>query len=181
MAESERPNPDGVSKEFDPRFSRAFQPGFDARVHREEPPQASPRNEQGTNQRRDPVEPQRTVDGVPSFAVTVQAATMSDSERSSGERTSSEFSDLYPIAWWRRVNPWFLVLWGLGVTFIALGGLTAVFSVEWQNEAFQGIDGGQIYFVLINMAMQGAPLLVVLGLATLTSTVVIQAARWHRR
>jgi|GEM_PF-2000130 len=181
MAKPERANSDGVSKAFDPRFSRAFQPGYDARVHREEPPQASPRIEQSTTERRDPAAPRVPAEGAPKFAVSESPATKNDTEGSPGEWLTSDNDGPSPVTWWRRINPWFLPLWGLGIAFIVLGIVAVVFSIEWQNAAYQGIEGGQYYFVLMNVVMQGASLLVALGLATLTSTLVIQAARWRFR
>jgi hypothetical protein len=171
MSESE-----GVSKSFDPRFSRAFQPGYDERVHREEPPAAVARDEprvQGNGAAS-------SRDESPMFAVPAASGTTGELvEGSAGDGPADEDA-AYPAPWWRRVNPWFLVLWGLGLAFIVVAIVAIKLAIDWQSATFDGGVEGQFYYILMNMTMQGAPLLIVLGLATLTSTVVIQAARWHR-
>ncbi len=168
---------EGVSKSFDPRFSRAFQPGYDARVHREEPPAAGLRDEP----RSDRSGADRQANEAPTFAVSEPVGSATDSEAGLAAQDSAEDEELYPTAWWHRVNPWFLVLWGLGIAFMVAGIVLITQAIELQDTASQGANQSFAFFVFMQTAAQGAPMLIVLGLATLTSTAVIQAARWRRR
>jgi hypothetical protein len=173
MAETE-----GVTRRFDPRFSPAFQPGYDPRVHREEPPSAPLREEPRRDwpeTRRDVEQSRRdapdTRDGLSIFAIPDDAAE---------EPAGVVAEDAEPAPWWRRVNPWFVVLWVLGAVFI-LGGVWLVSVVEAWSQASQGFDGGGfLVSMIIQISWIGVPMLITLGLATLTSTVVILAARWRR-
>lgn len=171
MSESE-----GVSKSFDPRFSRAFQPGYDPRVHREEPPRNPLRDEPRSEQALAAHE----ADGVPIFAVSAPADLTDGAVGSAARHDAAGDDELVPREWWRRVNPWYLLLWALGVAFIVAGIVAAVSAVELQNPVFQSQEQSMVYFLLMQMTMQGAPMFIALGAATLTSTAVIQAARWQR-
>ncbi len=178
MSESE-----GVSKSFDPRFSRAFQPGYDPRVHREEPPGAvqrqEPRIERGP---ASGLADRAQVDGAPVFAVPGPAdAADVVPARSATDRPVVADEDAYPAAWWRRVNPWYVLLWALGAVFIAAGFSAILIAVEMQNPGSQGVQKTMAYYAVMQVLAQGSPMFIVLGVATLTSTAVIQAARWQRR
>jgi hypothetical protein len=70
------------------------------------------------------------------------------------------------------------VLWVLGVVFI-LGAFWFASMVETWSQSPQQ-NGGLFVSMIIQMTWIGVPMLITLGLATLTSTVVILAARWHR-
>lgn len=156
-------DPDGVSKRFDPRFSPAFQPGYDPRVHREEPPSVPLREEP----RRDWPE---TRDEFPIFAIP---------EEPEIEADGVMVDDAEPAPWWRQVNRWIVALWAIGVAFILAGVAVMGFVIDWAGSAQQvGFD--YVASILMQSLMSGAPMLIVLGLATLTSTVVILAARWRR-
>jgi hypothetical protein len=160
MAETE-----GVSKRFDPRFSPAFQPGYDPRVHREEPPSAPLRDEPSTGWAE--TRPERFEYALP--------------EPVEPELADEPEEEPEPVAWWRRFNPWLVVLWVLGVVFILAGLGLIHFVADWTQNGQQGGDyQSYLMSVMLQMAWFGAPMLITLGLATLTSTVVILAARWHR-
>ena len=85
-----------------------------------------------------------------------------------------------PAAWWKRINPWIIVLWVLGVVFIVSGiaiiYLTAGLSTTFGGNGYPSFPESLFY----QMALSGAPLLIVLGLATLTVSIVIFAIRWRR-
>lgn len=174
---------EGVSKSFDPRFSRAFQPGYDPRVHREEPPGAVRREEPRIERASaTAVADGAQADEAPVFAVPGPADTADGVlARSAADRTADDDDDAYPIAWWRRVNPWYFLLWALGAVFIAAGIAAVMVAVGLQTVTYQTPDQSMANFIIMQMTMQGAPMLIVLGIATLTSTAVIQAARWQRR
>lgn len=165
MTESE-----GVSKRFDPRFSPAFQPGYDPRVHREAPPAAPLREEPRrgwTEAGRDLPEEREEF---PIFAIPESAGT---------EAEEATLEEVEPAPWWRRFNPWLVLLWVIGVAFI-LGGIWFVSAIEgWSRTQQTGFDS-YLMSLIYQMSWLGVPLLIVLGLATLTSTVVILAARWRR-
>lgn len=157
MADSE-----GVSKRFDPRFSPAFQPGYDARVHREEPPSAPLREEPRADW--SDVRTERPV-----FALPESEATVINDEVAMDEGA---------LPWWRGFNPWFIVLWVLGIAFI-IGALSA--SQLLQSFVQLSTDTSPAFASYVyQMVTLGSPMLIVLGLATLTSTIVILAARWRR-
>jgi hypothetical protein len=153
---------DGVSKRFDPRFSPAFQPGYDPRVHREEPPSAPLREEPSIGWAES--RPERLEYALPAPV----APEAGDEEEDEPE----------PVAWRLRFNPWLVVLWVLGVVFI-LGAFWFASMVETWSQSPQQ-NGGLFVSMIIQMTWIGVPMLITLGLATLTSTVVILAARWHR-
>ena len=168
-------DPDGVSRRFDPRFSPAFQPGYDPRVHREEPPRAALREEPRADWDvlRAPQRPEPATR--PAFDL---------AEFGLGEPAEIEGDDLADVEtppWWRRFNPWLVVLWLLGLGFI-LGGLwlTSFAALAFRSGEPQGGADAYLLSMLAQMSFFGAPMFVTLGLATLTSTVVILAARWRR-
>lgn len=173
MAETE-----GVTRRFDPRFSPAFQPGYDPRVHREEPPSAPLREEpraDWTEPRRPVAEPRGSA-GDPRDEFSIFAVPEDLAE----EPGDAVLEDVEPQPWWRRVNPWFLVLWVLGVVFILVGASIMSFVFDWANSPQRQAEFGFATSILMQSTLWGAPMLIVLGLATLTSTVVILAARWSR-
>ncbi|HEY9497952.1 MAG TPA: hypothetical protein VIQ78_02900 [Terrimesophilobacter sp.] len=166
-------DPDGVSRRFDPRFSPAFQPGYDPRVHREEPPSAPLREEP----RRDWDElraPRPEPATRPVFDVV-------ESGQDEPAEIDVDLAPAEPLPWWRRFNPWLVVLWLLGLGFI-LGGLwlTSFAALAFRSGEPQGGADAYLLSMLAQMSFFGAPMFVTLGLATLTSTVVILAARWRR-
>ncbi|HEU4850472.1 MAG TPA: hypothetical protein VFS93_08680, partial [Terrimesophilobacter sp.] len=112
-----------------------------------------------------------TPDGLSLFAIPEDAA---------GEPGVMAFEDVGPVSRWRRINPWFFVLWALGLAFVLAGAAVMSFVVEWVNSPQQQAGFGFASSVLMQSTLWGAPMLIVLGLATITSTIVILAARWHR-
>ncbi|MBB5632982.1 hypothetical protein BKA04_001205 [Cryobacterium mesophilum] len=161
----------GVSKQFDPRFSPAFQPGYDPRVHREEPPRGPLREESA-------IPSTGIAPGVPDFAVPEPEVEPVTGPASVAPAVAE--GETHARAWWQRLNPWIIVLWALGVVFIAAGIGFLFLVAEWQRTSgFGGVDG-YLVSLLAQLTFFGSPMLVVLGLATLTSTVVILAFRWRR-
>jgi hypothetical protein len=161
-----------VSRRFDPRFSPAFQPGYDPRVHREEPPSAPLREEP----RRDWDElraPQSPDAPRPAFD-------LAEFDQGEPVETDVDLAPIEPVPWWRRFNPWLVLLWLLGVGFILVGlWLMSFAALAFRSSEPTGADG-YLLSMLAQMSFFGAPMVITLGLATLTSTVVILAARWRR-
>lgn len=171
-------DPDGVSRRFDPRFSPAFQPGYDPRVHREEPPSAPLREEprRDWNDLRSPQRPEPVARPAFDLAEFGLGELGEEVEMESDEDASAE-----PLPWRRRFNPWLVVLWVLGVAFILAGfWLIDIAARGFQSGEPMGGADSYLMSLLSQMVFFGSPMLVALGLATLTSTVVILAARWHR-
>ena len=85
--------------------------------------------------------------------------------------------------WESGLNAWALaargdVLWVLGLAFI-IGALSA--SQLLQSFVQLSTDTSPAFASYVyQMVTLGSPMLIVLGLATLTSTIVILAARWRR-
>lgn len=112
------------------------------------------------------------------------AASSTARGRASAVENDPEFSrpadDIEPLAWWRRVNPWLIVLWVLGAVFV----VAPFVIVALLQDVTNSLQNQQVWDYFLNMVMQmvwfGAPMMVVLGLATLTSTVVILALQWRR-
>lgn len=178
MSESGSPSSEGLSRRFDPRFSPAFQPGYDPRVHRETPPSAPLREEpvrDWPETRRDALGTAREAvesgDDLSIFALPGQPAT---------EAHEIAVDEADPVPWWRRINPWFFALWSIGVVLI-LCGVWFLSAVEAWTRGPEGFGGGSFFAsILMQMSLIGVPMLIGLGLATMTSTVVIMAARWRR-
>jgi hypothetical protein len=178
MSESEGRGNQGLSKRFDPRFSPAFQPGYDPRVHREAPPSVPLREEPRRDwpeTRRDV--PEALVDETGSSEFSIFAIP----EESADEPVLTVDEDAEPTPWWRRINPWFIVLWALGIAIVLLAFQLA--NAVFDTAFLQGQNNGNLgYFVsmLPQMVIFGLPSLICLGLATFVTPFVILAARWRR-
>ena len=167
---------------FDPRFDPAFQPGYDPLVHRKEslfsrlPSVASTF---GTTRQDDLPLVSGVVSGVGSerpAAGPVERITAVD-----GFAPEDELLVGDPAPWWRRVNPYLLALGALGVIFIMTGFGLVNTAAEGMRAGFNSNPGDDSFFwqMFWQMSLFGAPMLVVLGLATLSSIVVILAVRWR--
>ncbi len=179
-------NPSGERRRIDPRFSPAFQPGYDPHAHRREPPSA-PLREETTGGWDD-----GTVDGWGESADTpagepvgvanrpAQHSPEIAGQRIRTERAERTDQDSEPAAWWQRINPWIIVLWALGAAFV-IGGVAISFAVVGGAGAITGDTfPGYAVSALFQMAWFGVPLLIVLGLTTITASFVILAIRWRR-
>ena len=173
---------DSAQPGFDPRFDPAFQPGYDPQLHRKESlfsrmPSAA--GTFGTATRQDD----------PPLASGVVSGVGSETRPTAGERPTAvagfpaeeELAVGEPAPWWRRANPYLLALGALGVIFIATGFALANAAAEGMRTGFSGGPGDDGFFwqMFWQMTLWGAPMLIVLGLATLSSIVVILAARWR--
>jgi hypothetical protein len=189
--QGEGPRGEDRRRRFDPRFSPAFQPGYDARVHREAPPSSplreGPRDDwslagRGVSAPADPVsrtflpvteggDAVETGADFPIFALPEDTAEAPD--------TDLEPEETEPVAWWRRINPWLFVLWALGIAIL-------LFAFQFANAVFEGAfqpnpndPGGYFMSMLPQMVIFGLPSLLCLGLATFVTPFVILAARWR--
>lgn len=186
MSETESRRDEGLSKRFDPRFSPAFQPGYDPRVHREAPPSAPLRDGPlrdwpearvaAPAQRRDWSAPQ--ADGVSAEPDEFSIYTVPGSAEV--EQAVVGVEDIEPAPWWRRINPWFVVLWALGIAIILLALLVANVIAEGAFQPNPNEPVGFFVSMLPQMVIFGLPSLICVGLATFVTPFIILAARWRR-
>ena len=167
---------------FDPRFDPAFQPGYDPSVHRKESLFSRTPSVASTfgGRQDDPALVSGVVSGVGSEAP--PAAGVGDRPAAAeGFPPEEELPLGEPAPWWRRVNPYFLALGALGVIFIVAGFAFVNVAAEGMRSGFNSNLGDDSIFwqMFWQMSLFGSPMLIVLGLASLVSIVVILAARWR--
>ena len=140
-----------ADKEFDPRFDPAFQPGYD------------PKKTQRVTRSVTPAEPEEPVGEV------YVAPPISELPAPSAPRQTLTL---------RNTNPLLITLWVLSAVFVATGiyALRLIGDRVTQLGASGGFGGADYY--LLQAYTIGAPLLIVLGLATATGTIFLLAARW---
>lgn len=138
---------------FDPRFDPAFQPGYDPSV----------------DARTDSHEQVRMhSSGNPDAPAIVPQPEPPQESRDTDER--------WPAAL-RHLNPFLVAIWALSALFIAAG----LYLLRYMGERLESLNaagGGSSadYFVL-NSYATGAPMLVVLGLASATGSLFLLAQR----
>ena len=170
-----------TDSEFDPRFNPAFQPGFDPARHVAR---------QGTSARSpqpSPVEPvplktQPTDASPPATATPTPRVVAVDPLTPPQPAAAAEPiapAELYAAA--RRVDPYLIALWVISAVLIG-GGIYSLRLIGDRITALtsSGDFGGPGYYLLQAFTI-GAPMLVVLGLATAVGTVFLLAARSRRR
>lgn len=177
---------DRDSRAFDPRFSPEFQPGFDPRVHREAPPALS----RETAARETPpslitrvsrggsvqsADAHASVSSAPD-AVRETATAAADGVADAAAEVD-ETLDLESAApWWRRLNPYLVVLGVLGVGIL----LSALALLQWVYEAASQPYTQQFDYLLMQFTMFGAPVMVALGVAILALIPTVLALRYKR-
>lgn len=175
---------DRDSKRFDPRFSPEFQPGFDPRVHREAPPAV---NRQVATDEAPPSLIARVSRGgsVPSSDAQESASradgaardTAVDAETTDASPEVDETADADAAApWWRRLNPYLVVLGLLGGAIL----LGALMLLQWAYESAGNPYTQQFDYLLMQFTMFGAPVMIALGIAILASVPLVLALRWRR-
>jgi hypothetical protein len=144
--------------DFDPRFDPAFQPGYDPSKHA---PAAQHR----------PKEPRRQVQQQDEY--------IPPPAEEPARSPIASFAEKPPVR--RAVNPLVVLLWALSALFVVVG----VYGLQLIGERVTalGANGsfGSADYYLLQAYTFGAPLLIVLGLATATGTVFLLAARWRGR
>jgi hypothetical protein len=168
---------DADGSQFDPRFDPAFQPGYDPdRTPAQAAPRRSPERQfpqqvdaYASSQIQAP--PQGTAD--PGAVAVIGAVSVS------GPAVASSSTTDQPTR--RRVsNPLTIALWILSAVFVAAGisGLRLIGDRVTRLGANGGFGGADYY--LLQSYTVGAPMLIVLGLATATGTLFLYAARWKK-
>jgi hypothetical protein len=188
---------------FDPRFDPAFQPGYDPLLHRPQSvfaristdPLTASRDAEGRDAARlnyagrdTSRGPDAGPDGVGPDAAgrdrgdsTIRAVAGTEHLLADDAfPTEDELSIHEPAPWWRRANPYLLALAALGVAFIVAGLFLANLGIEGVRNGFESGPGQDAYVaqMIAQIGLFGTPMLIVLGLATLTSVVGILAFRW---
>ncbi len=160
---------DSNGTEFDPRFDPAFQPGFDPEQHpaRRRPPRPAQNPVASTAPQGDLPEP---------IVVPDVEATMPE-ETGSGGVAGVGASDGGSA----RPEPLLVALWIVSAVFVAAGiyGLRLIGDRVSSLTSSGGFGGADYY--LLQAYTFGAPMLIVLGLATATGTLFLLAARRLRR
>ena len=156
----------GDARRFDPRFDPAFQPGYDPR--NDPAIAARSRSYSGSPHPVRPVRPEVIAPLPPAEPQNVPAEAID-------EREVESESSATP-----GVNPFLIALWVVSALFVVSGaGLLRwlpTASEELQTSTNPAFD----YVVLTSIGI-GAPLLIVLGLATAAGILFLHAARWKRR
>jgi hypothetical protein len=168
---------DAGGSQFDPRFDPAFQPGYDPQ---RTPAAGSLRRspERQSQQQADAYAPSQ-IQPPPQGTADPGAVTVIGGVSASGPAVTSNSTTDQPSR--RRVsNPLTIALWVLSAVFIAAGisGLRLIGDRVTQLGANGGFGGADYY--LLQSYTVGAPMLIVLGLATATGTLFLYAARWKK-
>jgi hypothetical protein len=145
---------------FDPRFDRAFQPGYDGPLAATRPTQRAA----GATT----IGPVPTSRVAPDALAPVSAPVVEKSE--TGEATTDEPT--------RRINP-FLIPLGLIAVALLAGGLF-LFS-RLRVLVTEGQIGADVDYVSVQALVYATPLLIVLGIATGIGLLFLLASRWERR
>ncbi|HAM25947.1 MAG TPA: hypothetical protein DCP11_04375 [Microbacteriaceae bacterium] len=149
---------------FDPRFDPAFQPGYDPSVHGHAAPK--PEATGAPTDRVERAQPRVVPENRPARA-------------ESDPSTGSDADAFEPPP--RRLNPFLLALWALSAAFIGLG-LYLLRFIGDRLDSLNTVGGGNSSdYYLLQAYTVGAPLLIVLGLATATGTLFLYAARGFHR
>ncbi len=154
---------------FDPRFNPAFQPGYDPGAHapapvRRQTPSASP-----TERVAEP--PIRVSAPREEHPVTASAAAAS---------AAPAVEEAVPTVA-GRLNPVIVAIWVLSVVFV-VGGVYGLRFIDQRVADLSTAGGfGNSDYYLLQAYATGAPMLIVLGLASFTATLFFYAARWRRR
>jgi hypothetical protein len=144
---------------FDPRFDPAFQRGFDGEV------------EVVVTERVPDRVPDRVTERVAESAI-VELAPSAPAVSEPGLIEASE-----PDARGGRINPYLVALGAVSVALVA-GGL---YLVSRLREFFDSSQTTTDFdFVILQVLLYAAPLIVVLGVATAIGMVFLAAARWER-
>ncbi len=151
----------GGGPRFDPRFNPAFQPGYDPNVDghpdsREQLRAPEPRS-------HEPEAPHVGVFPPPKASPEIRDVELTESGAS------------------RRINPFLVAIWALSALFVAAG----LYLLRYMGERLDTLNatggGGSADYYVLNSYATGAPLLVVLGLATATGSLFLLAPRYRRR
>ena len=193
----------GDASSFDPRFDPAFQPGYDGAAARRRQRPDNGASGQGKADASAPSRPDRRDADLLSAgrATTEQRAAGSQSEfapSTSGHRPPGpplpfaqpetepgadggvDGSETDAVSPARSTNPFLLVLW-VASALMVFGGVGLFQSVGQLTAEAQRTGSAPYDYFLVQSLIFGAPLLMVLGVATATGILFVHAVRWRRR
>ena len=171
-----------TDSEFDPRFDPAFQPGFDPARHvarapapgRSSQKQQAPQNAQAA---QSPLTDAATP-AVPTPTPRVVAVDPLTPAQPASAAEPIAPAEVYAAV--RRVDPYLVALWVISAVLVGAG----IYSLRLIGDRITALTssgdfGGPGYYLLQAFTI-GAPMLIVLGLATAVGTVFLLAARSRR-
>ena len=165
---------------YDPRFDPAFQRGFEGETAF--PPRRVPANQTPSRQAAIPA-PERIVAPIPDElrprTYAEQPSRRTDDEFRPlvhrAEADQAERVDLPPAP--LRSNPFLIAVLVIAVALIGAGVLIGSRIDIWYDDVSADGPG----FGLLNMLQFGAPLAIILGIASVIAVLVILALRWRGR
>ena len=166
---------------YDPRFDPAFQRGFEGETAF--PPRQAPTNRPVSRQAAIPA-PDRIVAPPPAElrprTPGERPTRLPDDEYRSSAPHRAEFEpeprvDLPPVP--LRSNPFLIAVLVIAIALIGAGVLIGSRIDIWYDDVSPDGPG----FGLLNMLQFGAPLAIILGVATVIAVLVILALRWRGR
>lgn len=164
--------PSAGSPGFDPRFDPAFQPGYDPQLHGAPTRDSSGDEPAAKAGIGDPVADARLNLLTPPAAESAPLrAPLSVPSRSGDEPAPT------PI---RIREPYLVALWAVSAVFIVAGVSLLRYMTDRLNALTTSGGGDASDYSLLRAFEIGAPLLIVLGLATATGTLFLLAARRRR-
>ncbi|MET3767492.1 hypothetical protein ABIB15_000154 [Marisediminicola sp. UYEF4] len=196
----------GETSRFDPRFDPAFQPGYDGAATRQrsnggapgpgiaDAAAATPSDQRDAIQRdADPLSAGRPTAGQRAAGSQSDVAPSGAGPRPPGPPlpfahaetgpgasggVDVEETDAAPPA--RSTNPFLLVLW-VASALMVFGGVGLFQSVGQLTAEAQRTGSAPYDYFLVQSLIFGAPLLMVLGVATATGILFVHAVRWRKR
>lgn len=171
-------------RSVDPRFDPAFQPGYDPQSDPVRAARVPSYTEMSDSARLQPgavIEPPRA-------RYTTEPTVRSDNGQtpvaveidSAAPSRLLESEAAQPVS--LRRNPFLIALWVIGVILFVMGAYLAQQLLDPESVAVVSAAGGSpISYFAPQLLVFGAPLLMVLGIATLCSALCIHAVRWRAR
>ena len=171
-------------RSVDPRFDPAFQPGYDPQSDPARAARIPSYPDVSDSARFQPgavIEPPRARYATEPMVRSENGQTSDAAKTDSAAPAPSLESESPPPVSLRR-NPFLIALWAIGVILLAMGAYFAQQLLD--PESLAGVaaagDSPTSYFIP-QLLVFGAPLLMVLGIATLCSALCIHALRWRGR
>lgn len=161
--------PSAGSTGFDPRFDPAFQPGYDPQLHG-----AATRDSSGD----EPVTGAGTDDPAADAQLNLNAPPAAESNPLRAPLSVPSRPDDEPAPVPIRIRePYLVALWAVSAVFIVAGVSLLRYMTDRLNALTTSGGGNASDYSLLRAFEIGAPLLIVLGLATATGTLFLLAAR----
>ncbi|MET0806872.1 MAG: hypothetical protein ABWX66_01885 [Lacisediminihabitans sp.] len=171
-----------TDSEFDPRFDPAFQPGFDPARHVAQPtaPGRSPQKAPATQRAQPAQSPLTDASALAAHTPTPRVVAVDPLAPAQPASSAEPITTAEVYAAARRIDPYLIALWVISAVLIGAG----IYSLRLIGDRITALTssgdfGGPGYYLLQAFTI-GAPMLIVLGLATAVGTVFLLAARGRR-